>query len=266
MFFFTSYHHHLTHDQERLAGFYEAITNVKGTVFDIGSGSGILSALAASYAHFIYSVEVDPNVSKKTRLLLKNYDNVSFINEDARKVDFQDKADFILCEMLDTALIDEEQVPVLNSLLKYLKKDGKVIPYGVLNGMEPVHTRTGHICYQESESPDLEVLGPLNNDSQYKFGKYINPQAEIDLKLKITREGLLTGIKITTFTLITPGIITGPTPMMNPPLIIPTEKLKVKSGDTVQLYISYQMGGGLDTIKTRIEKITTGIREIRKEL
>jgi len=43
--------------------------------------------------------------------------------------------------------------------------------------------------------------------------------------------------------------------MMNSPLIIPTERLKVKKGDTIGVDLSYQMGGGLNTIKTRVHGI-----------
>lgn len=251
-----SYHQNLVMDQERLAGFYEAIKNIKGIVFDIGAGSGILTACASPYADFIYSVEMEPRIAHKTALFLKNFNNVSFIEGNALEIDFPVKADYILCEMLDTALIDEEQVPVTNTLTKYLKEEGKIIPHGIINGAEPVSTKSEHICYQENENPQHQILGPLNIYSQYQFGKYIPPQANFKLKLKIGEDGLLTGIKITTFTLITPEIVCGPTPMMNPPLIIPTEKLKVKKGNTVEIHLSYQMGGGLNTIKTRIQGIS----------
>lgn len=255
--FSTSYHHNLTSDQERLAGFCEAIQDIKGIVFDIGAGSGILTTCAAPYADFIYSVEKDSRVASKTALFLENFNNVSFIEGDVFEVDFPEKADYILCEMLDTALVDEEQVPVTNYLLKYLKEEGKMIPHGVINGAEPVSTKSEHISYHENGSPQHQVLGPLNIYSRYQFGEYIHPQGDFNLKLKIEEDGLLTGIKITTFTLITPEIVCGPTPMMNPPLIIPTEeKLKVKKGDTVEIHLSYQMGGGLNTIKTRIRGVS----------
>lgn len=197
--------------------------------------------------------------------------------------------------MLDTALIDEEQVPVLNSIRNYLKKEGDIIPRGVINGAEPVYTEAENICYQDVEinhksnleaeahhliSPDnildnkkifdnkkildnkknenyrCNILGPLFIYSSYDFKNYIDPQAEFRLQLKISKNGIFNGIKLTTFTLITPEIVCGPTPMLNPPLIIPTESLKVKKGDCVTINLNYRMGGGLNTIKSRIEGIS----------
>ena len=106
-----------------MAGFYEAISKkAKGVVYDLGAGSGILSSWAAPHAELVYAVEINKSIGKRTGSNLKYIENVEVICADAREVSFLKKADVIICEMLDTALIDEEQVPVLNSVRKYLKK------------------------------------------------------------------------------------------------------------------------------------------------
>jgi len=87
-----SYHYNLTSDYERLAGFYESITKKsEGIVFDIGTGSGILSTWAAPYANFIYAVEKDSIVAEKTRSYLNGFKNISFIEGDAREIRFPRK-------------------------------------------------------------------------------------------------------------------------------------------------------------------------------
>lgn len=263
-----TYHHDLTSDPERLAGFYEAIqSKAKGIVYDIGTGSGILSIWASTYSNFVYAVEINQHVAKRTRSRLKSFKNIKVITGDAKDTLFLKnadlkKADLIICEMLDTALIDEEQVPVLNSVMKYLKNDGEIIPHGVINCVEPVQTAVEHICYEEHGSPKNEVLGDLTTYSTIQFKgdttsklKPIEEKVDTAVDLKVNKKGVVSGIKITTFTLITPEIICGPTPMLNPPLIIPTNSLRVNTGDTVKLHLSYIMGGGLDSIKTSIKKV-----------
>ncbi len=251
-----SYHHNLTSDYERLSGFYESITKKsEGIVYDIGTGSGILSAWAAPYANFIYAVEKNSIVARETRSFLKGFKNIFFIEGDARKIHFPEKADLIICEMLDTALIDEEQVPVLNTVLKYLKKNGNIIPQGVINTAEPVFMGAEHLYYEETEKPNHDTLGSLVVYSKYDFRKPINPMADFDLQFKIDRNGILNGVKITTFTLITSNIICGPTPMLNPPLLIPIEKLRVKKDDNIIINLKYTMGGGLNTIRNEIKEI-----------
>lgn len=256
----TPYHSNLLSDKERLLAFHEAIKEkAKGTIYDIGAGCGILSVLAAPYADFIYAVEIDSTVTEHAESNLKPFDNILLINKDAKEVIFSKKADLIICEMLDTALIDEEQVPVLNSILKYLKKDGEVIPEKILNGAEAIHMERETICYEDNEaneSPNYEIMSNFIIYDEINFKKEIEEDVVTDLKFKISKKGIISGIKITTFTLLTDNLICGPTPMLNPPLLIPTEKINVDIGDLIKIKLSYKMGGGLDSIRTRIEKIS----------
>jgi predicted RNA methylase len=256
----TPYHFNLLSDKERLLAFHEAIKEkAKGTIYDIGAGCGILSISAAPYADFIYAVEIDQTVAKLAESNLKHFNNILLINKDAKEVIFPEKADLIICEMLDTALIDEEQVPVLNSILKYLKKDGEVIPEKILNGAEAIHMDREHICYDDNEinqNPDHEIMSNLRIYNEIDFKKEIKEDIEADLEFKISKKGIISGIKITTFTLLTDHLICGPTPMLNPPLLIPTKKINVDIGDLIKIKLIYKMGGGLDSIQTRIEKIS----------
>ena len=256
----TQYHHDLLSDKERVIAFKEAITEkTKGKVYDIGAGCGILSILAAPYADFIYAVEIDHTAAKFAELNLASFDNVLVINKDAREVVYPEKADLIICEMLDTALIDEEQVPVLNSILKYLNEDGEVIPKKIINCAEAIDMERENICYEDNEAganPQYEVMSNFVVYNQVDFKTKIEEDVEADLKFKISQKGSVSGVKITTFTLLTNELICGPTPMLNPPLLIPTEKINVDIGDTIKIKLIYKMGGGLNSIRTRIEKVS----------
>jgi predicted RNA methylase len=44
--------------------------------------------------------------------------------------------------------------------------------------------------------------------------------------------------------------------MLNPPLLIPIEELRVKKHDTITINLNYIMGGGLNTIRTEIKEIS----------
>lgn len=253
---YTSYHHNLTSDTARLAGFYEAITkHSKGTVFDLGTGSGILSCWAAPYADKVIALELNKSTAKIAEKNLKNLENVEVINSDASTFSFKCKADVIICEMLDTALIDEEQIPVLNSAIKYLKEDGLIIPYGIINCLEPVEGEIESICYEENGSPKNLVLGKPVFYSRITFGSNVEKRFNQRFKIKINKSGKISGVKITTFTLITENIICGPTPMLNPPLIIPVEKVNVNEEELLEVNLSYEMGGGLESVRARINKV-----------
>jgi predicted RNA methylase len=239
-----------------LAGFYEAISKkAKGIVYDLGTGSGILSSWAAPNAEFVYAVEINKSIAERARANLKDLENIEVICANATKLSFSKKADVIICEMLDTALIDEEQIPVLNSVRKYLKDGGITIPYGIINCIEPVQVETEYICYEEDGHPKNQVLGPLQFYSRINFLDYTNETFKEYLDIKINTSGYVSGVKITTFTLLTDNIISGPTPMLNPPLIIPVKRTKVYPGNKLLLELYYEMGGGLGSVKAKIKKI-----------
>jgi predicted RNA methylase len=256
----TPYHFNLLSDEKRLNAFYKAIKEkAKGTVYDIGAGCGILSILASFYSDIVYSVEIDPATSKLAKYNIKNFSNIILINKDAKEVVFPEKADLIICEMLDTALIDEEQVPVLNSILKFLKSTGYIIPSKIFNSAEAVNLDSNIICYEDIGSnfkPNYEIMSKLVIYDEINFRNEIEVDIDTTIKFKIFKSGIVSGIKIMTHTLLTEKIICGPTPMFNPPLLIPTEKIKVNIGDIIKIRLNYKMGGGLDSIRTRVEQIS----------
>ncbi|MBI5458590.1 methyltransferase domain-containing protein [Methanobacterium sp.] len=253
----TSYQQNLLSDIERLTAFYEVITEKsKGIIYDLGTGSGVLSSWAAPLSRFVYAVEKDPFTAQIAQKNLRLFKNVSLMVSDAKTIFFPEKADIIICEMMDTALIDEDQVPVLNSVQKYLKKDGDIIPCGVFNGVEAVDANIAHLCYHEGVTPQHQLMSKLIIYDKIDFKKYINPKIHYSIPIPINNKGTVSGVKITTFTLLTPNFICGPTPMLNPPLLVPTNKLDVEKGDEIILKLKYSMGGGLDTLRASIEPVS----------
>ncbi|MDO5834930.1 MAG: 50S ribosomal protein L11 methyltransferase [Methanobacterium sp.] len=252
----TSYQQNLLSDSERLTAFQQVISKKsRGVIYDLGTGSGVFSSWAAPLARFVYAVEKNPLTAQIAQKNLGMFENVSLMVNDAKNIFFPEKADLIICEMMDTALIDEEQVPVINSVRKYLKKNGDIIPCGVFNGLEAVNTNISHPCYQEGETPQSELMSKLIIYDKIDFKKYVKPEIDYSIIITVNKKGTVSGIKITTFTLLTSDFICGPTPMMNPPLLIPTNHMRVKKGENIILKLKYTMGGGLDTIRASIETI-----------
>ncbi|RJS49362.1 MAG: RNA methyltransferase [Methanobacterium sp.] len=256
-FWATPYHYNLLKDQERLSAFYEAIkTKSRGVVFDLGSGSGIMSCFAAPYSDFIYSIEIHTRSAAYAAENLKGWKNIEVINSDVNGFNFTCKADVIICEMLDTALIDEEQVPVLNHALKYLNSGGVVIPAGVLNGAELVSMKNPGLVYEDQVKVDYTVLGSMVIYDSLFFKEKIIEEVEEDIVFHLKKSGKINALKLTTFTLLSEDLICGPTPMLNPPLFIPLDELYANKGDKVTVNLAYTMGGGLDSIQTKIKNIS----------
>jgi len=298
-----SYHFKLLRDYERLSAFKEAIddyairngmdsngSNSK-VAFDLGCGSGVLSYFASEYMDRIIAIELNNSTYQLAKENLKEFDNIQVFNDDILSFDFSklnEKADMIICEMLDTALIDEEEVPVLNLARKFLKDDGEIIPKGMINSAEPIFMNNHFIQYEDDEySPIYVSLGVSVVYSEFDFLDDIDCDFSAEMELKIfNRDDLdefgfeenlieekyekfnlkenfnieedklkINGIKLTSFTKLNENIICGPTPMLNPEMLIPIEETEVKCGDSVRIRLEYVMGGGVETIKTEILEI-----------
>ena len=248
----TPYHSDLLKDTDRLASFYNAIMEYDGNTelaYDLGCGSGILSYFLSSYFEEIVALELDFKAAKCAKENLSDFSNIKVINDNAIGYDFEKKADLIVCEMMDTALIDEEQVPVLNYAKKFLKEDGQIIPREIINTVELVNLQRDNVHWDE-DGAKYEVLSDAEVYSKFNLLDDINPNFEKEISIKSKKDGFVNGLKITTFTKLNDNIICGPTPMLNPPLLIPLEKRFVKGNDFINVKLKYIMGNGIESIQT----------------
>ena len=249
----THYHLDLLKDTDRVSAFFEAIENYSSNTdlaYDLGCGSGILSYFLSNKFKEVTSIEVDSKAHACALENLKEFKNVNVINTDVLEYDFTKKADLIVCEMLDTALIDEEEVQVLNHAREFLKKDGEIIPKAVINFAELVNMQRHYIHWDENAV--YESLSNQINYSNINLKDKINPNFEKTLEFKVNENGTANGIKITTVTILNDKIVCGPTPMFNPPLLLPIEETDVKCNDLINVKLKYIMGQGIETIKTQI--------------
>ncbi|WP_456419573.1 50S ribosomal protein L11 methyltransferase [Methanocaldococcus infernus] len=244
------WHSSLLTDYERLAIFKLAIEKyAKGIVYDLGTGSGILAMIAAKKAEKVYALELDSFTYEyaKENIERNGFKNILLYEADAEFFDYKEKADLIIAELLDTALITEPQVRVLNTVnkKKVLKEDGKIIPEKVISTVQLVDSSLSYIHYDE-EDKEKE----LSNEIIYEEVNFykVNP-LKVSYKFKLSGEyGENLGLKLRTYTILSEEFISGPLRMLNPPLVIP---LNVDGSD-VKVKLSYKRGGDLDSIKVKV--------------
>lgn len=296
----TSYHLNLLNDLDRISVFNEAIleyvedldnesenklksesesildNNInsnKKIAFDLGCGSGILTYLAKDYFDKVISIDINPKIIKYTKENLADFENVEIYCNDVIGFDFKNKADLIICEMLDTALIDEEEAPVLNYAKQFLKEDGKIIPQGIINSAELIYMEPPYFQYEDEKSnanyvtlsdsviySEFDFLDDIDEnfskeiqfdifDSQEKF-QFSENYSNLNYFNKEKENYKVNGIKLTSFTKLNDNLIVGPTPMLNPVMLIPIEGVDVKLADSIKVKLSYVMGQGVETIQT----------------
>lgn len=246
----TKYHSDLLKDSERLAAFYNAILEYDSNcdlAYDLGCGSGVLSYFLSDRFKEVISIEIDRKASNCAKENLSDFENVEVVNCDVLEYEFTKKADLIVCEMLDTALIDEEEVPVINYAKNFLKDGGKIIPQSIINTVELVNLERHYVHWDEGANYE-EYSHPIVY-SEFDFLQDINPEFEANISLKANKNGKINGLKITTYTKLNDNLIIGQSPMLNPPLLIPLDEKAIKVNDLINVKLKYIMGSGIESIQ-----------------
>ncbi|XP_075621960.1 protein arginine N-methyltransferase 7 isoform X2 [Balearica regulorum gibbericeps] len=139
----------MLHDKDRNTKYYQgiraAVSRVKergekAIVLDIGTGTGLLSMMAASAgADFCYAIEVfKPMANAAVKIVEKNgfRDKIKVINKHSTEVtvgpdgDMQCRANILVTELFDTELIGEGALPTYEHAHKYLVQEGcEAVPH-----------------------------------------------------------------------------------------------------------------------------------------
>ncbi|NXD24577.1 ANM7 methyltransferase, partial [Spelaeornis formosus] len=151
----------MLHDKDRNVKYYQgiraAVSRVKergekAIVLDIGTGTGLLSMMAASAgADFCYAIEVfKPMANAAVKIVEKNgfSDKVKVINKHSTEVtvgpdgDMQCQANILVTELFDTELIGEGALPTYEHAHKYLVKEGcEAVPHRATVYVQLVESR-----------------------------------------------------------------------------------------------------------------------------
>lgn len=112
-------------DSVRTSAFIKAIElaiRPGDIVVDAGSGSGILALVAArAGARKIYAVEANEILCHllKSNAAKNGYANtIEVVHGDIREVDLPQRVDVVIAEMIETWLLDEQQLPAIEALHK----------------------------------------------------------------------------------------------------------------------------------------------------
>ena len=114
------YHYQMLLDEARMRGFAQAIAyNVLegARVLELGGGTGVLSCFAARQGARVWCVERQPELAETARRLLEDNgvgDRVEVVTADVGQYLPPEPVDFVICEMLHSALLREKQIQIID--------------------------------------------------------------------------------------------------------------------------------------------------------
>jgi predicted RNA methylase len=261
-------------DKKRTLAFKKAIEErVKpgDTVVEVGAGTGILSLFAAvAGAARVYAVEIDPVLAESLRETVRlnhQEDKIEVIEGDALTVELPDNVDVIIGELIDTGLLDEMQVAVMNGLhgRSVIGPNTQLIPQAYETFLELVDTDNKFYGFQiashkhdwpyYSEDPasweQLEVKPVADKQSlgyfDFRAGP-VEPKVDKVLQFKVADGERATAIRLSGTVHLTDTIKLGPTNSLNGDKILP---LKEYYQGSANLAVEYVMGAGLHDLKAK---------------
>lgn len=245
-------------------------------VLDAGAGSGILSFFAAQAgAKKVIAIEVDQHLARcLNRSVASNglSDVVQVVHGDVHSVDLPQDADVFICEMMDTGLMDEMQVTVINALRerRVLSAKTRMIPFQYETFVE--------FGYADFAYYGFKLLVPKHNWAHYEggnngwlptafhahtdahragvanFQQSIEPSVDTTFPLKATSCGLVNSVRISARAHLTRGLVLGATNALNGDKVIPLdEELQLEEGRVYKAQVRYRMGDGLNSLSIRLQ-------------
>lgn len=159
-------HEKMLADQVRIETYAKAIERAirpGDRVLDLGTGSGVLSILAARQGAKVYAIDHSDFIRLAEENARHNgVQGISFIHTNSKKFKPAEKLDVILHEQIGDNLFNENMVDNLLELKRrLLKPGGKILPGRFHLFMEPV------TLHPDFRVPFMEELKPMGIDFSY---------------------------------------------------------------------------------------------------
>lgn len=249
-------HANMLADRARLDAFAAAVRrHAKPGVrlLDLGSGTGILAALAAEAGAEVVAVEAQRALHALAAALLAPHPTARAIRDDARRFTDDRPFDVVVCEMLDTWLVRETQLQACAHAATLLAPGGVLIPRGTVDRIEPVEAdfRFAGIevplpCHETADlGRRAAPLGPARIARSFDFRIPAAPERADHGELAIDRPGRLTALRLTTETTVDDGIAHAGSDWLCPPLLLPVVPPRpVAPGDRIAWRVEQTCGLG----------------------
>jgi len=227
-------------------------------VIDIGTGSGILAILAAREGARVTAIDVNQEALTYARKAARNNgveENIEFVHTHFADFTTEEQADVIMCEMLSSFMLVEQQIAASSYAVEnLLKPSGRIVPEEVRIYAGPVQN---NILWERFEIEGLifpRVVQTAEPGQNIDLAD-ISELAVFDLTVPNPNVAIN---KILKFTLVQPGTVHGISGMFESrlfddilltmedgwkELFLPLEQpIKVKAGESLDIRVSYRPG------------------------
>jgi SAM-dependent methyltransferase len=259
-------------DEPRTLAFRRAVEQVVrpgDRVVDIGSGTGIMAFFAAAAgAAEVVAVEIEPTLASCIEASAARNglaDRVRVVRSDAAEAELPSGADVVIAELIDTALLDEQQVPVLNALRAsgVIGEHTRVIPGRYRTVLQLVQTDNAYYGFEilapKHEWPFYAVPGAGWLPTSFAAASDEVVVAEYDFEqgpVEPGHDAMVTfgldgrpanAVRIAGVLTLADGVVLGATNALNGDKYLAIEP--VSGVDKAEYRVRFTMGGGLGSFR-----------------
>jgi predicted RNA methylase len=260
-------------DRRRTLAFRDAIESVVrqgDVVVEVGAGTGILSLFAAAAgASTVYAVEIDPVLARTLRETVRANDLegvVQVVEGDALVVDLPTDVDVVVAELIETGLLDEMQVAVMNSLHKrgVIGPGTRLVPqrYDTCVQLDTtdntyfgftIHAPKHEWPYYADDPEEWEHLRftPVSEVvpvSAVDFAAPVDPVVDTTVRLVVRDGATANALVLSGSAELTAGMRLGACNSFSGDKVVPLAECRGE----VELRVRYEMGQGLDNLSVEV--------------
>jgi len=271
------YHHHMLTDEYRMGAFKAAIDQAVfpgAKVLDLGGGTGVLSWFAAAKAGKVWCVELNPDLVREARRLLKlNQDSkkIELVHADAFEYLPPEPVDVVICEMLHPAMLCEKQVNVIKSFKdRYVQRFGdslpRFVPEAVLMAVQPLQQNYQFMGFHApiiqfqlpgGIHPNTMELAPPLIYSTVDFTQTVSEEFSWKGTFHLEQTGQVNALRFITKNILSISMANNSViEWQNHYMVLPlAEPIHVKAGSLLHVGFNYRAGGSLAHLQHSITAI-----------
>jgi hypothetical protein len=261
-------------DRRRTLAFRDAIRAVVRTgdvVVEVGAGTGILSLFAAAAgAARVHAVEIDPVLARSLRDTVRANglsDVIEVIEGDALEADLPSGADVVIGELVETGLLDEMQVAVMNGLHArgVIGPRTRVVPESYQTCLRLVSTESSYFGFTIL-APAHEWPYYARDPDQWEHLRYtpvsaaqeisavdftagpVDPVVDTVVRLRVADGATANALVLSGLAGLTDGMTLGACNSFNGDKVLALPECRGE----VELRVRYEMGRGLDNLSVTV--------------
>lgn len=277
------YHYNMLQDEDRVGAFSAAIdllVQPRMSVVELGSGTGILSSLAARRGAQVVAVERNPELISCSRKFISANglgDQIRVVSDDASSWVPKQRVDVVICEMLHVGLLREKQAQVIEAFkTNYLRKFGGPLPVFIpevsILMFQPVQQCfefAGYLApvpmFQAPllDQPRTRELGGLQAYETITYHERIPQAFDVRVRFQASDSGQVNAMRLVTQNVLAVDVpnqraITWP----NQCLILPIDRpFAVQKDLPIELGLGYQAGGAVESVTYDICPVASQFHE-----